>query len=72
MDAWTEQFGEEKAKAMVRRNPGVLGIKPEQTGDAEATMAFSYVVAAGPVLGAAIAIAALAAGANSDFNPYNV
>ena len=47
-----------KAKAMVRRNPGVLGIKPEQTGDAEATMAFSYVVAAGPVLGAAIAIAA--------------
>lgn len=46
LDSWTEQFGPEGARAMVARNPGLLGVRPEQTDGAEASMAFSYVVAA--------------------------
>lgn len=30
---------------MVRRNPGLLGVRPETTDDAEASMLFSYIVA---------------------------
>jgi hypothetical protein len=45
LDSWEEQFGLDAAKAMVGRNPGLLGIRPEQTDNAEASMFFSYVVA---------------------------
>ena len=44
--SWTEQFGSEKAQAMVRRNPGLLGVRPEQTEDAESSLYGSYLVAA--------------------------
>ena len=45
LDSWEEQFGLEKAQAMVLRNPGLLGVRPEQTDSAESAMFFSYVVA---------------------------
>jgi hypothetical protein len=45
LDSWEEQFGLEKAQAMVLRNPGLLGIRPEQTDGAESSMVFSYIVA---------------------------
>jgi len=47
LDAWTEQFGLEKSQAMVGRNPGLLGVKPFTAKEpAEATMFFSYIIAA--------------------------
>ena len=45
LDSWEEQFGLEKAQEMVLRNPGLLGVRPEQTDSAESAMFFSYVVA---------------------------
>eukprot|EP00584_Thalassiosira_punctigera_P022806 CAMPEP_0172549194 /NCGR_PEP_ID=MMETSP1067-20121228/18337_1 /TAXON_ID=265564 ORGANISM="Thalassiosira punctigera, Strain Tpunct2005C2" /NCGR_SAMPLE_ID=MMETSP1067 /ASSEMBLY_ACC=CAM_ASM_000444 /LENGTH=179 /DNA_ID=CAMNT_0013336541 /DNA_START=108 /DNA_END=647 /DNA_ORIENTATION=+ len=46
LEAWTEQFGLESAQAMVRRNPGLLGIPPWQAEKpSESCMALSYVVA---------------------------
>jgi len=45
LDLCEEQFGLEKAQAMVLRNPGLLGVRPEQTDSAESAMFFSYVVA---------------------------
>lgn len=46
LDAWTDQFGLESAQAMVRRNPGLLGVNPILAKEpAEASMALSYVVA---------------------------
>merc|ERR1712194_564102 len=45
LDEWTEQFGLEAAQAMVGRNPGLLGILPQEAKQpAEASMALSYVV----------------------------
>jgi hypothetical protein len=46
LESWTEQFGLEKAQAMVKRNPGLLGVKPSLTEDADSSMYGSYVVAA--------------------------
>ncbi|KAL7545011.1 hypothetical protein ACHAWF_008384 [Thalassiosira exigua] len=46
LDSWEEQFGLESAQAMVSRNPGLLGFRPELTANAEPCMAFSYVIAA--------------------------
>jgi len=45
LDSWSEQFTLERAQSMVRRNPGLLGVRPETTDDAEASMLFSYIVA---------------------------
>lgn len=46
LEAWTEQFGLEASQAMVRRNPGLLGVNPILAREpAEASMALSYVVA---------------------------
>lgn len=46
LDNWSEQFDEEAAKDMVKRNPGLLGIPPYLAEeDANATMALSYLVA---------------------------
>ncbi|KAL3773042.1 hypothetical protein ACHAWO_004201 [Cyclotella atomus] len=45
LDSWEDQFGLEKAQGMVLRNPGLLGIRPEQTDGAESSMVFSYIVA---------------------------
>jgi hypothetical protein len=46
LEAWTEQFGEDAAKAMVYRNPGLLAVSPTLAKEpAEASMALSYVVA---------------------------
>ena len=46
LDAWTEQFGLDAAKAMVNRNPGLLGVSPQLAAQpAEASMGLSYVVA---------------------------
>lgn len=45
LDSWSEQFTLKKAQSMVRRNPGLLGVRPETTDDAEASMLFSYIVA---------------------------
>mmetsp|Transcript_4050 Transcript_4050/g.3822 ORF Transcript_4050/g.3822 Transcript_4050/m.3822 type:complete len:252 (-) Transcript_4050:197-952(-) len=42
---YEDVFGEEPAKAMVKRNPGLLAIKPEDALKTdEQTMAFSYLV----------------------------
>ena len=30
LESWEEQFGLESAKAMVQRNPGLLGVRPAQ------------------------------------------
>ena len=47
LEAWTEQFGPEAARKMVGRNPGLLGVKPFTAREpAEASMAFSYIIAA--------------------------
>ena len=47
LTAWSEKFGEEQAKAMVYRNPGLLGVPPILAAEAdESTMAASYVIAA--------------------------
>lgn len=61
LDSWEEQFGLEKAQAMVLRNPGLLGIRPEQTDGAESSMFFSYVVAVTRPLPKIIAAAGLLA-----------
>lgn len=46
LDAFSEVFGEDKARAMVLRNPGLLGVKPSEAAtSSEQTMVFSYLVA---------------------------
>lgn len=55
MAAYGETFGADKAKEMVKRNPGLLFCSPSDAADADdLTMQFSYVVAAtrpvGPIL----------------------
>eukprot|EP00591_Stephanopyxis_turris_P001774 CAMPEP_0195517692 /NCGR_PEP_ID=MMETSP0794_2-20130614/11322_1 /TAXON_ID=515487 /ORGANISM="Stephanopyxis turris, Strain CCMP 815" /LENGTH=190 /DNA_ID=CAMNT_0040646549 /DNA_START=141 /DNA_END=713 /DNA_ORIENTATION=+ len=62
--AFAEIFGEEEAKGMVQRNPGLLAVKPTGYGGADATdrltMQLSYVVAAtrntGPYLLSTLAL----------------
>jgi hypothetical protein len=45
LDALIRNFGEEKAKGMVQRNPGLLAITPEDAAGAnEQTMVFSYLI----------------------------
>lgn len=62
LDAWTEQFGLENSQAMVRRNPGLLGISPsEASKPAEASMALSYVVAVTRPLPKIVAVGGLLA-----------
>lgn len=61
LDSWEEQFGLEKAQAMVLRNPGLLGIRPEQTDGAESSMFFSYVVAVTRPLPKVVAVLGLLA-----------
>lgn len=49
---WSQVFGEEEAKEMVRRNPGLLAVKPEEASrSTDQTMTFSYIVAATRPLG---------------------
>ena len=66
LESWEEQFGLESAKAMVCRNPGLLGVRPEQTDNAEASMFFSYLVAATrpwpQIVGAGLVLAILSSG----------
>jgi hypothetical protein len=62
LKALSEKFGEEKAKAAVIRNPGLLAIKPDDAASAnEQTLVFSYLVGftrpLGPVLLPALLIA---------------
>ncbi|CAB9502738.1 expressed unknown protein [Seminavis robusta] len=49
---WTETFGEEAAKSMVRRNPGLLLLSPQSAAsDAMGTMGWSFVIwATRPIL----------------------
>lgn len=63
LDNWEEQFGLEKAQAMVLRNPGLLAVKPDETDSAESSMAFSYLVAVtrGPIPKIIFAIAVFVA-----------
>jgi len=43
---WSEIFGDDEARAMVLRNPGLLAVRPEDAATAtDQTMNFSYVVA---------------------------
>lgn len=49
---WSEVFGEDKAKDMVSRNPGLLAITSKDAGkNTDNTMAFSYIVAVTRPLG---------------------
>jgi len=44
---WSEIYGEEEAKNMVSRNPGLLAVEPKDASSStDQTMAFSYVVSA--------------------------
>lgn len=61
LDSWEEQFGLDAARAMVLRNPGLLGVRPEQTDGAESSMAFSYIVAVTRPLPKIIAVGGLLA-----------
>ena len=46
LKAFQELFGDEEAKAMVTRNPGLLAVPPNEAAKSnEQTMAFSYIVA---------------------------
>jgi hypothetical protein len=46
LKAWSEIFGPEEAKEMVRRNPGLLAVRPTDAASAtDTTMKFSYLVA---------------------------
>jgi len=53
---WEGKYGSTETKDMVRRNPGLLSVRPEdaENGDEQATMVFSYIIAAtrpiGPLL----------------------
>jgi hypothetical protein len=70
LESWTEQFGLEKAQGMVRRNPGLLGVRPDQTEDADSSMYGSYFVAAirpSPVTLAAWGLLLISLAANKDF-----
>lgn len=70
LESWTEQFGLEKAQAMVRRNPGLLGVRPEQTEDAESSLYGSYLVAAlrpSPVALAVWGVLLVSLAGNEDF-----
>jgi hypothetical protein len=62
LEAWERQFGLEKARAMVLRNPGLLAVSPVLAREpAEATMALSYVIAATRPLPKIIAVAGILA-----------
>lgn len=62
LEAWTEQFGLEASQAMVRRNPGLLGVNPILAKEpAEASMALSYLVAVTRPLPKLIAVGGLLA-----------
>ena len=55
LDEFSNIFGEEEAKAMVMRNPGLLYVKPENAATADdLTMKFSYIISftrpVGPLL----------------------
>ena len=70
LESWTEQFGLERSKAMVRRNPGLLGVKPSQTEDADSSMYGSYLVAAlrpSPVSLAVWGVLLIALAGNKEF-----
>ena len=70
LKSWEEQFGLEKAQAMVRRNPGLLGVRPGQTKDADSSMYGSYLVAAlrpSPPTLAAWGVILLSLAGNKDF-----
>ena len=46
LDAFIENFGDEEARAMVARNPGLLFVKPSDAASSEdLTMKMSYIVA---------------------------
>jgi len=64
LDAFSEKFGEQKAKGMVRRNPGLLALTPENAATAtDQTMVFSYLVGytrpLGPLLLGSLSLALL-------------
>ena len=64
LDAFSENFGEQKAKGMVRRNPGLLALTPESAATAtDQTMVFSYLVGytrpIGPLLLGSLSLALL-------------
>jgi hypothetical protein len=70
LESWTEQFGLERAQAMVRRNPGLLGVRPDQTEDADSSMYGSYFVAAirpSPATLAVWGLLLISLAANKDF-----
>mmetsp|Transcript_29114 Transcript_29114/g.41645 ORF Transcript_29114/g.41645 Transcript_29114/m.41645 type:complete len:182 (+) Transcript_29114:8-553(+) len=70
LESWTEQFGLEKAQAMVKRNPGLLGVKPSQTEDADSSMYGSYLVAVlrpSPLSLAVWGVLLIALAGNKDF-----
>ena len=70
LESWTEQFGLEKAQGMVRRNPGLLGVRPDQTEDAESSLYGSYLVAAlrpSPVSLAVYGVLLIALAGNQEF-----
>lgn len=55
LDIFAEEFGLEAAQDMVKRNPGLLAVKPKDAASTDASaMAFSYIIAitrpAGPFL----------------------
>ena len=79
LDVWTETFGLEMAQGMVKRNPGLLLIKPKLAEtDAAGAMAWSFVIwATRPVI-SKLAIAAYAfyqydsvVSAGEDFFPWS-
>ncbi len=70
LESWAEQFGLEKAQAMVNRNPGLLGVKPTESEDASSSMYFSYVAAAlrpSPVALAVWGVLLIALAGDKDF-----
>jgi hypothetical protein len=70
LKSWEEQFGLEKAQAMVRRNPSLLAIRPGQTKDADSSMYGSYLVAAlrpSPLTLAAWGVVLLSVAGNKEF-----
>lgn len=45
LNRWSETFGLEESQDMVRRNPGLLAVKPSDAGTSDdTTMVFSYIV----------------------------
>lgn len=70
LDSWEEQFGLEKAQGMVMRNPGLLGVKPDATKNAEASFFASYIIAAtrpSPITLAVAVLLIIYFGGNAEF-----